>query len=94
MDNKSFVGNLARKLNCDAATASRLIEGLGTILREQCGEGNRVAFPGFGTFEGVKHNEEVTTDLATGRRMLLPPSMELRFVAGSMLKKKIKEGTV
>lgn len=94
MDNKSFVGNVARKLNCDATTASRLIEGLAALPRDECVDGNRVALPGFGTFEGVKHNEEIITDLATGRRMLLPPSMELRFVPGGMLKKKIKEGTV
>lgn len=92
MDNKTFAAGLAQKLACDAATAARLIEGFGMILREQCGEENRVAIPGFGTFEGVKHDEEVITDLATGKRMLLPPSIDVNFTPGAMLKKRMKGG--
>ncbi len=92
MDNRSFVGSLAQRLGCDAATAARLIDGFGMILREQCGEENRVAIPGFGTFEGVKHDEEITTDLVSGKRMLLPPSIEVRFAAGGMWRKRVKGG--
>ena len=93
MDNRSFTGNLAQRLGCDAATAARLLEGFSMILREQCGEENRVAIPGFGTFEGIKHDEEITTDLVSGKRMLLPPSIEVRFSAGGMLRKRMKGGT-
>ena len=38
--------------------------------------------------------KKITSDLTTGKRMLLPPSVEVRFVAGSMLKKKLKEGSL
>lgn len=92
MDNKTFVGRLAQRLRCETETATRLVEGFGMIIREQCGEAGRVAVPGFGSFEGVKHDEEIVSDLATGKRMLLPPSIEVRFTAGSQLKKRIKEG--
>lgn len=92
MDNRGFAANLAQRLSCDVATATRLLEGFGVMLREQCGEENRVAIPGFGTFEGVKQQEEVVTDLTTGKRMLLPPSIEVRFIAGGMLRKSLKGG--
>ena len=92
MDNMSFTCNLAKRLVCDAETAARLLEGFSMILREQCGEENRVAIPGFGTFEGIKHDEEITTDLVSGKRMLLPPSIEVRFSAGGMLRKRMKGG--
>lgn len=92
MDNKTFVNKLAQRLRCDNETAARLTEGLGVILREQCGESARVAVPGFGSFEGVKNPEEIVNDLASGKRMLLPPSIEVKFTAGSLLKKKIREG--
>ena len=52
---------------------------------------NNVAIPGFGTFEGVKHDESVVRDLTSGRNMLLPPSIELQFKPGGMLRKKVKE---
>lgn len=92
MDSKTFITSLANRTGCDTTMAAKLAEGFATILREQCGEGNRVAIPGFGTFEGLKHDEEITTDLATGKRMLLPPSVEVSFVAGGMLKRRVKEG--
>ena len=92
MDSKTFTSTLAGRQACEPSEAARLIEGFAAVIREQCGCGNRVALPGFGTFEGVKRDEEITTDLATGCRMLLPPSVELIFTAGGMLKKKMKEG--
>lgn len=79
-------------MGCDTDTATHLVESFSTLVREECGKTNRVAIPGFGSFEGIKHDEEITNDLATGRRMLLPPSIEVRFIPGGMLKKKIKEG--
>lgn len=92
MDYKTFVSNLARKTGCNNDTAAGLVESFGMILREECGNTGRVAIPGFGSFEGIKNDEEIITDLATGKRMLLPPSIEVRFIPGGMLKKKIKEG--
>lgn len=91
MDNKIFLTQLAKRLRCDNETVTRLVDGFGVILREQCGNAARVAVPGFGSFEGVKHPEEIVNDLATGKRMLLPPSIEVTFTSGSLLKKKLKE---
>ena len=71
--------------------ASKTKLGLANILKEECGAERRVAIPGFGSFEGVKHEEEVITDLAPGHQLLLPPSIEIRFTAGGSLKKHIKE---
>lgn len=94
MDYKTFISSLARKTGCDNDTATRLVESFGTIVREECGKTHRVAIPGFGSFEGIKHDEEITRDLVTGKRMLLPPSIEVCFTPGGMLKKKVKEGTL
>lgn len=91
MDNKTFQNLLAQRMKCDNEAAARLIEGFGIIIREQCSNAGKVAIPGFGSFEGEKHDEEVSTDLTSGRRMLLPPSIEVKFSAGSLLKRKIKE---
>lgn len=92
MENKILLERISEKLACDSATAERLLDGFATILREQCGDDNRVAIPGFGTFEGVKHDEEIADDLSSGKRMLMPPYIELRFTAGGMLKKRLKGG--
>lgn len=92
MDNKTFIAALSRKMGCDAAKAQQLTDGFCTLLREECAGANRVAIPGFGSFTGEKHSEEIVDDLATGKRMLLPPGVEIVFSAGAMLKKRLREG--
>jgi nucleoid DNA-binding protein len=50
-----------------------------------------VAIPGFGSFVGVKHDEKIVRDLTSGNRLLLPPAIELEFVAGGRLKHEVGE---
>ena len=90
MDNKSFITTLEQRIG-DPRTPM-LLEALIGLVREQSMQSNRIAFPGFGSFEGVRHDEEIVTDLSTGKRMLLPPSIEVKFQLGTMLRKRLKEG--
>ena len=62
---------------------------LADILRQAAIDLDPVAVPSFGTFVPEKHDEEVVTDLSTGRRMLLPPQVNLTFVPAAMLRKKL-----
>ncbi|MCM1518418.1 MAG: HU family DNA-binding protein [Pseudoflavonifractor sp.] len=89
MDNKTVVATLSRKLGRDAKDINSLLEGLGAILKEKCGNMDSVAIPGFGTFEPEKKDEYVMTDGTTGRKTLYPPKIELQFKAGSMLRKRL-----
>ena len=49
-----------------------------------------MAIPRFGTFVPVKHEEEVITDLSTGKRMLVPPEINVEFHPGAMLTKRLR----
>ena len=91
MDAKNFTSTIAKAADCEPSQAAELLKAFANILKEECGAERRVAIPGFGSFEGVKHEEEVITDLATGHQLLLPPSIEIRFTASGSLKKHIKE---
>lgn len=87
----NIISDISRRSSIDAARVARFLAVFSDIIREECGNENNVAIPGFGTFEGVKHDESVVRDLASGRNMLLPPSIELQFKPGGMLRKKVKE---
>lgn len=89
MDNRNFITQLARKTDMDYKEAGRLSESLCRLIGECLANGNDVALPGFGTFESVKTIEHVTTDEASGRKMLIPPTIHVEFRAGSRLKKAI-----
>ena len=87
----NIIFDISRRSSIDAARVARFLAVFADIIREECGNENNVAIPGFGTFEGVKHDESVVRDLASGRNMLLPPSIELQFKPGGMLRKKVTE---
>lgn len=91
MDNKTVIATLSQKLGRDPKDISILIEGFATIIKEQCGDMNSVAIPGFGTFEPIKEEERITTDLSTGKRVLLPPEITLSFSASAILRRKMAE---
>ena len=91
MDAKAFISHMQRNANADADIIEDFLHLFAEIITEQCGERNAVALPGFGTFEGIKHDEKIIEDLDSGHKMLLPPSVELSFKTSGMLRKKIKE---
>ena len=90
MDYKQFRKRLTELTGRSSADVDALVEGLSIILRDTCSELDSVAIPTFGTFTAVKHNEEVVTDLSTGKRMLLPPGINKEFHPGGLLQKRMR----
>lgn len=93
MDNKSFINTLAHNTSIETSKISSFIECFAEIIAEECGNENKIALPGFGTFEGSKIDEKIVTDPTTGNNVLFPPSIELEFKSSGMLRKKIKEAS-
>ncbi|MDE6498448.1 MAG: HU family DNA-binding protein [Muribaculaceae bacterium] len=79
----------AAAAGCDAAQAQSMADALAAILREKAAQMDSVAIPGFGTFVPEKVKEHVETDADTGRHMLMPPGLVLKFNPGSMLRKRL-----
>lgn len=90
MDYKQFRKRLCELTGRPAGDVDALTEGLAVILRESCSELDSVAIPTFGTFVPVKHKEEISTDLSTGKRMLMPPEITVEFHPGAMLLKRLR----
>lgn len=67
---------------------SGLIGALSETIRDYCADIDAVAIPGFGTFQPIKHNESVRTDIATGKQMLVPPAITVNFKSSVVLRKK------
>ncbi len=90
MDYKTFRRTLADSLGYKSADVDALVEGLAIVLRQSCGDLDSVAIPTFGTFATKKHAEEVVTDLATGKKILVPPEISVDFRPGAMLTKRLR----
>lgn len=91
MDSKQVIISLSKKMGRDSKDISALINGLSAIIKDKCGTLDSIAIPGFGTFEPLKEEEKITTDLSTGKRILLPPQISLQFHPSTILRKKITD---
>lgn len=89
MLHKELVEKLSKSLNRDKRDINKLLEALSNIVVERCSELDSISVPRLGTIEAVKHNESVEIDYNTGKRMLLPPRVEMKFTTSNVLKKRL-----
>lgn len=89
MDYRSFISRLSKATQNDSKDTARLASSVVAIIAQSAAETDSIAMPGFGTFEAVKTLEYVSTDPATGRKTLVPPSISVVFKPGSRLKKAV-----
>lgn len=91
MEHNIKLSELSEKSGIDVGRIASLLEGFAAILGKECADMNRVAIPGFGSFDGVKHDEEIRIDLSSGKKILYPPMIEVLFTPGGMLKKRFNQ---
>lgn len=89
MNNKEFTSEISRRTGLSEKECGKMIEAIGLVLGELLYSGNRLNLPGFGTFSTELKEEEIKRDLQTGKRMLYPPSLEIKFAAASSLTTKL-----
>lgn len=92
MDHKTLIQKIAADSGTDAATATAILAALADALRDHCSALRSVAIPRLGTFTGVKREESIVADPATGRRTLLPPSITIAYTPSQALKNAVKNG--
>lgn len=91
MEHKQFCKRLSERTGITAADTEALAEALAMVMHNAFGDADSVAVPTFGTFTPVKHEEEISSDLSTGRRMLLPPEIRLEFTPAATLLRHVND---
>lgn len=91
MDNNAVIESLAERLQRDKKDAEALLEGFVSATQEYLCNIDSVQLPGFGTFSATKEDEQIVTDLSTGKRILLPPAITVQFTPSAILKRKISD---
>ena len=88
MNNKEFIGELAKQTNQSVGNATKLINDTLRILEEHFLQDDSVHISGFGTFEVKKKMERVSVNPTTGKRYLIPPKLVLAFKQSNVMKEK------
>ena len=89
MDNKQLIAQIANKLSMDYKETSEMVQAVNSSIVDILCQGDSIALPGFGTFSTIKEDETITRDLSTGRKILLPPHISIKFQSSAVLRKNI-----
>lgn len=90
MDTNPITKNIATAMGIEPEKAASVASELTKIITEQIVNGNSVAIPGFGQFDTVNQPEQIITDLSTGKRLMLPPVIEISFTPATAITKEKK----
>lgn len=82
-----MTAELSKRIGRDRKATETLLHALNQALKQHCGDLDSVAIPAFGTFEPIKRDEQIVIDRSTGRKVLLPPVVELTFKPAAKLRK-------
>ena len=91
MNNKEIVDSLSQSLGRSKSDINKLLEALSNVVKERCSELDSISVPRFGTLEAINRKESIETDSETGKRMLIPPQVEMCFTSSNILKKKLNQ---
>lgn len=95
MTKAQFAARLAERLSTrertvSKAEAARIVDEVTTLLTSVLKKGDRVRFPGFGTFRVLKRKARMARNPQTGEPVRVPARTVPRFTPAKELKAAIK----
>ncbi|MEI7677255.1 MAG: HU family DNA-binding protein [Bacteroidales bacterium] len=90
MNNKELASQLSKKTGYSLAETQSLLTQTCELLGARFAEMDSLTIQGFGSFEVKKKHERLTVHPSTGKRLLIPPKLNLSFFASKLFKEKIK----
>jgi nucleoid DNA-binding protein len=90
MNSAEFITALSQKLQLSKTEVTKRVEDTASIITAELLKDNSVSLSNFGTFEVKKRNERISVNPASGKKVLLPPKLVVKFKVSNSLKDKLK----
>jgi len=90
MTKAQYAAKLAEKLKVSKAEGGRIVDEVTGLLTNTLKKGDRVRFPGFGTFKVSKRKARIARNPQTGEPVKVPARTVPRFTASKELKLAVK----
>ena len=91
MNSAELITVLSKKLHLPKIEAARLLANTAEVITAELVNNNTVSLHNLGNLEVKKKNERISINPVSGKKMLTPPKLIVKFNASSSLKKKVKE---
>lgn len=89
MTHDQFIEKLSATTAYSPERSAELSAMLTETICDYCSDLDQVAIPGFGNFTPVRTDERIDIDRSTGRRVILPPEINVVFKTSVVLRKRI-----
>ena len=89
MNNKQLIAELSKQLNRNETDVLALLDGLSYVFRDRLSNLDSIAIPGFGEFNVIKEDEYILVDKESGKKLLYPPCMKVKFKPSTKLRKHL-----
>ena len=90
MNSTNLSKQLSERLQIPKTEVERRLDILTTILIEELKESRTVSILNFGNLEVKKRNERINVHPTSGKKILIPPKLVLKFKPATSLNKKVK----
>jgi DNA-binding protein HU-beta len=90
MTKAQFAARLAEKIKVTKAEAGRIVDEFTGLVTSTLKKGDRVRFPGFGSFRVSKRKARIARNPQTGEPVRVPAKTVPRFSAAKELKAAVK----
>ena len=91
MSKKVIVEAVAREAGMTQAAADKVVNAVLDAIGAELASGNKVSFPGFGTFEVRERAARTGRNPQTGAEIQIAASKAPAFKAGSKLKERVSD---
>jgi len=90
MDNKDFEKRLAERFPIKSTLLKSLISETQSFIGKRLADSDSLNIQGFGSFEVTKQIEHIVSQPETGKRLLVPPQLNISFTPSRSIKIKLK----
>ena len=91
MNYSELITTLAQKLQLSKAEVGKRLDETTAIISAELLKNNIVSIMNFGTLEVKKRQERLCIQPNTGKKLLIPPKLIVKYRASVSLNKKLKE---
>ncbi len=88
-----LVNDVAGSSGADKATVDRVLAAFFENVISQAGRGNKIAWPGFGSFSLTQRSARTGRNPRTGAAVKIPATKAMKFTASSTLKQRVNKAT-
>jgi len=90
MNTTELTALLAKKLSLPKTEVAQRLDDTVSVITTELLENNLVSLSSFGALEVKKREERISVHPSSGKRMLVPPKLVIKFKMSNILKEKLK----